>query len=116
MYAKEISKDRFFISYLNILNGILNLTPKEIEVVAGFMELLTDYTVPEDMIFETPGRKLLQRRLSLSQFALNNIVKKLKDKRIIVLDSTKENLILNPGITVPKQTVTNITFKLSKIE
>jgi hypothetical protein len=115
VYNKEIEKAKFYMSYLSILNGILNLTNKEMQVVAGFMELLYDATVPVDMVFETPGRKILRDRLGISQFALNNIVKNLKDKRILVLSSNKEDLELNPMINVPKEGGINITFKLSKL-
>lgn len=116
VYNKEIARARFYMSYLSILNGILNLTNKEMQVVAGFMELLEDATVPQDMVFETPGRKVLRDRLGISQFALNNIVKNLKDKRILVLTANKEDLELNPMITVPKDRSINVTFKLSKLE
>ena len=67
--------------YLSLLNGILKLTPVELDVLAAFLE------VDPFVAATKTSRKLVADRLGMKNVAvLNNYVKALKDKGIIYKD------------------------------
>lgn len=92
--TKKVSDETEFYSvYLTIMNGILGLTDLEIKVLAEFMllknyqERAKSFLSKEEInrvLFGAANRKIVQNRLKISQHNLNNYVKSLKDKRMLV--------------------------------
>ena len=82
-----LTRDAYYNKHLAIINPLLpiSLTPKEIEVLAGFMALKGD--IANDR-FGTTARKLIMDKLSLSLSGLGNYLKSLKDKGFIKQDNT----------------------------
>jgi hypothetical protein len=64
--------------YVQLWNGIFNLTSKELDILSTFLEL------PLEIAFTTKGKKLTAKALNLKDFnTLNNYIKKFKDKGVI---------------------------------
>jgi len=80
-------KVRTYEDYLQIFNGVLKLTPKELEVLAVFLRLhihLKEKGMPSVSPFTTAMKKVVAKRLGWSDFnALNVYIKRLHDKGAI---------------------------------
>lgn len=104
---KKVTKDNFYSSYIKCLNGYLELTPREFEVLVELCNhqahnLQLNYS-PEQLskiVFGPTSREIIRTKLSISPYNLNNIIKVLKGKGII-LHSLNKNYILNPQLFIP---------------
>lgn len=104
-YTLQVPDNRLYTTYLTIMNGILQLTPKEIEVFSEIM-------YKPDLSLE--GRKYLQSRLNLTQFNLNNYLVLLKKKG--VLKDLDGQLIINPKLIPTKvDNKVKVEFELSVV-
>jgi DNA-binding MarR family transcriptional regulator len=119
VFLKEVSGEEFYSVYLSILNGLLHLTPKEIDVLAQLMymknidDLTRQFLSEEDrdvLLFGVETRKIIQKRLGITQHNLNNYIKSLKDKGLI--KDTNGNLSLSTELYVKYAPAVAITFKL----
>lgn len=99
-FSKEVESGEFFKTYLTVINGILHLTEKEIEVLAEFMLLQSDDTtlVKSPLLFGAKNRAIVRKQLGMSQYNLNNYIKSLKDKRILL--ENEDVLYINPPLSV----------------
>lgn len=79
----KLEKEQYYIKHLSIVNVFLpiELTPKEIEVIANFMSLEGD--IAKDR-FGTSARKLVMEQMGISPGGLGNYMKSLKDKGFII--------------------------------
>lgn len=104
--TKKVNKDDFYITYYRALNGILNLTNKEIEVLSKLSNIIdSDYDSP---YISNSTRAIASEELGISIQNFNNLFKKLKDKGFIV--ETPKGLKINPFLYKKKES-TEITFK-----
>jgi len=78
----KLDKKDFYQKHLEVINPFLpiKLTPKEIEVLAEFLNLEGD--LKED-IFGTTARKVVKGNLNISAGGLGNYLKSLKQKGFI---------------------------------
>ena len=99
-----LTKDDYYKRHLHIINPMLpkNLTPKEIDVLAGFMAL--NGTISNDR-FGTTARKMVIEQLSLSLPGLANHLRSLRNKGFI-----KDDIIL--PILFPHNESQEYEFKL----
>lgn len=68
--------------YLQILNGIFNLTERELEVASKFLEL---YWIEKNNVFTVNHKKKIANELSIKNFnSLNIYIKTFVNKRLIV--------------------------------
>jgi hypothetical protein len=86
----HIPKEELTRMYVQVWNGVLGLTDKELEVtvaiVTQYQHLLSEGAPKKHisgLLFSTPTRKLLQSQLSLSPQSLNNYLKFLLEKGVI---------------------------------
>lgn len=97
---KEDFKNAFFENF-NITVLKKPLTDKELELLKELYELsITDSFTD---ITSTEARKLLCKKLNITQPNLSTYLKKLKSLSLLVGD--KENFILNKGISIKKDEV-----------
>lgn len=117
-FTATVNHENFYKTYLSIMNGLLGLTSKELEVLTAIFEIrdLDNRTMPfltdsekNHLTLGTEGRKTLQRKLTITKHNLNNYFKALKDKGAIV--EGKEGLELRTGLFIPKQ-AGSIVFNL----
>ena len=80
-------KDMTYSKYVKFFASFYNLSDKEIDVLASFM-LLNKELVNQKLTinaFSTFGKKEVATRLGIKNFnTLNNYIKRLKDKDVIV--------------------------------
>ncbi len=98
-------------AYLQILNPILKLKDKEIEVLSSFLAIWQSNKENKNIdktLFSTPVRKLVRKQINMSEASFNNHITMLRKKKMII-DKT-----INPSIL--KSITTDgieITYKLS---
>lgn len=90
-YTVRVQKDRFILSCLMYLNGVLGLTKRELEVLSCIMDRGTEkIQAPSGEILYKVIRgagKTVCPLLNISKYAYNNYVSCLRDKKAIM----KEN-------------------------
>mgnify|MGYP001486882904 CR=1 FL=1 len=120
VFSKEVTKENFYKVYLSIINGLLHLTNKEIQVLSELLRLheLDARTKPgltaeerSRLLFSFESRNILQKRLGITQFNLNNYMKSLRTKRVIIVENDLYRI--NPMLIPTKNgKLTKIEFKL----
>lgn len=88
------------LQYLQVFNGIFNLTDKELEILTLFVEVNTS-----DNLYSIENKKIVAEKLNIEDpNTLNNYVKRLKDKGAIVLTDNKYKLTkvltIRPNTTI----------------
>jgi SOS-response transcriptional repressor LexA len=115
---KKIKKEELYSTYLQCLNGYLKLTNREFEVLVELCNLYAqnsslNYTKEQlsKTVFGPTSREIIRTKLNISPFNLNNIIKILRNKNIIV--SYEDNYYINPSILFPNtESEYNIQFKI----
>ena len=83
--------------YVQLWNGIFNLTDKELTIISSFIDISND--TKEINICSVENKKKVASLLGIKDYnTLNNYIKKLKDKGAFLINSTtyKLNPFLNP--------------------
>lgn len=83
--------------YVQLWNGIFNLTDKELVIISSFIDV-NDIT-EEVNICSVPNKKQVARMVGIKDYnTLNNYIKKFKDKGALLLSNNtyKLNPFLNP--------------------
>lgn len=90
----RLDKHTYYETHLSLINCLLpvKMTPKEIEVLARFMEL--DGSIAEDR-FGTSARKMIKENLGLSDGGLGNFLGSLKKKRFLIKDTQTDKWIIH---------------------
>ena len=88
------------LQYLQVFNGIFNLTDKELEILALFVEFGS-----KDDLCNIDSKKSVAKTMNIEDpNTLNNYVKRLKDKGAIVLTDNKYKLTkvltIRPNTTI----------------
>ncbi len=100
-----LNKNNYVVEYLQLLNGVLNLTGTELKVLAEFIEY--DARVCGQAL----ARKIVAKRLNMKNVAvLNNYIKSLKDKGCIYKDIT--GVYKYNSLVCPKEKLTSIEFEI----
>lgn len=94
-------ESKFYRQYLEILNPIIKLRGKELDVLA---ELLFHNTRLQDipnelrwkLIFDQDNKTAIRQKLNLSEASLNNNLSALRKKKIIVDNSVLKNFLVEP--------------------
>lgn len=100
----KTSKKSFTRHYLELLNGILKLTPRELDSLLLFLEY------DQEVACSMQARKHVAEAMSFKSVSvLNNYVKSLKDKKVIYKDST--GVYRYNDIVKPNGNLESLTFK-----
>jgi len=97
-------------AYLQILNPVLKLKDKEIEVLSSFLSIWysnKDKKNLDKLLFSTAVRKMVRNSIGMSEASFNNHITMLRKKGMIK-DKKISNLILN-GV---KENI-EVTYKIS---
>lgn len=110
----QVEEKEYFKKHLEIIGSVapLNLTEKEIEVLAEFMAAPS--TLIEDDMFNTLVRKLVMRNMNLSSGGLGNYLKTMT-KKSVLLKSKIGRITINPSI-IPADDNQMYQFKIMKYE
>lgn len=103
--TRNIDRNSFYINFYKSLNYVLNLSNKELAILSQFAAMranlpkeLTDSQL-DAMTFSSANRKIIASTLGISIFNLNNYIKSLKSKELIINNSDKK-LSINPFVYV----------------
>ena len=95
-----------FKAYLQILNPVLKLKDKEIEVLSNFVSIWYKNKGNENiekLLFSTPVRKMVRKSIGMSEASFNNHITMLRKKKMIIgknLNPTILNGIKDTGIEI----------------
>ena len=98
-------------AYLQVLNPVLKLKDKEIEVLSSFLSIWhSNRSNPnlDKMLFSTPVRKLVRNQIDMSEASFNNHITALRKKQIFIDKQINPSILNN----LNSDTV-EVTYKLS---
>jgi len=84
-FKKSISKKHLFREYVNILNGLLQLSNKECEVLAILLQINYNKTTLSDILHKDI-RKYIMDELNIKKSNLSKYLSTLKEKGVISKD------------------------------
>tara|TARA_R110001592_G_scaffold129906_6_gene342710 strand:+ start:775 stop:1122 length:348 start_codon:yes stop_codon:yes gene_type:complete len=99
-----------FKAYLQILNPVLKLKDKEIEVLSNFLSIWYKNKSNKDidkLLFSTPVRKMVRKAIGMSEASFNNHITMLRKKQMIIEKKLNPNIVNNI-----KDTGIEITYKI----
>lgn len=90
-YPFKVNKDNYIKAAVNLINciGSMNLTKFELDIIITMLQYKA-YKLNNNT------RTILRENLNKDRFNLNNYLKRLKDKKILL--KVNNEVILNPGI------------------
>lgn len=103
--TRNIERKNFYLNFYKSLNYVLNLSNKELAILSQFAAMRAN--LPKDLTesqldattFSSINRKIVASTLGISIFNLNNYIKSLKEKQLIIGNSNNK-LSINPSIYV----------------
>lgn len=112
IFKRTIERKDFYHNFYRSINFILNLSNKELEILAQFATIRA--SLPRElsisqldaMTFCAASRRIIAQSLGISIFNLNNYIKALKSKSILTSTGGR-HLTINPSIYVDLNTITN---------
>lgn len=113
---KVVGSDRYYKECLHILNTVLKLTTTEINVLSEFLKLKEGFELFQEyernkLTFSPTSRQFVCEKLGISKYNLNNYIKGLKRKNMII-DLGKGVYKLNPYIDLNSANEFEVTFKI----
>lgn len=82
-------------NYLRTINGVLNLTNREIEALS------LSITFDRGKAFTSPCREFVRKQMEITEGTLNNVIKSIKDKRVIIPVQAKRYFTYHDLLIVP---------------
>ena len=98
-------------AYLQVLNPVLKLKDKEIEVLSSFLSVWQNNKNKKDidkLLFSTPVRKMVRKSIGMSEASFNNHITMLRKKKMIVDKKINPSILDNI-----KTNGIEITYKIS---
>tara|TARA_Y100000385_G_C12913003_1_gene559149 strand:- start:93 stop:440 length:348 start_codon:yes stop_codon:yes gene_type:complete len=85
-------------AYLQILNPVLKLKDKEIEVLSSFLSIWYKNKNKQDidkLLLSTPVRKMVRKSIGMSEASFNNHITMLRKKKMIVDRKINSSILEN---------------------
>lgn len=103
-----LSRVEYYKMHLLIINNFIpiQMTPKELEVLAAFMSLTGDLA---NEPFSTSGRKIVRERMKLSPGGLGNYLDAFTKKKFI---NEEDGILKIWNILYPKESSQGYQFKI----
>lgn len=119
---RKVEEKDFYSVYLKTLNGHMSLTNRELEVLVQLCKSQAKYVSEgydneklSKVLFSAISREEIRTLLNISPFNLNNVIKSLRTKGVLITLPTKK-YIINPRLFVPSTDKEyTITFKIEII-
>lgn len=97
-FVKSSSPNKIFLDYIKSINGILELTYREMEILAVLMR--EDFLMPLDMEPKNIADKFIRKRIikenNITKENLSRFISKFKRKGILISDF--DDLYVNPRL------------------
>lgn len=99
--VKTVTKDNLITEFLSSLNGILQLTDRELELMAELIRLDTTYVKVPDTnknIANRLNRKHIISTLGITKDNLSRYIRAFKEKGILVAGPAEDELSVNKAL------------------
>lgn len=99
--VKSVSKTDLLKEFLKSLNGILDLTDRELELLATFIDL--DVNTPKLLnihknVISTENRKYIKRTLGITPDNLSRYISKFKSQGILMKGKAEDEVFVNKAL------------------
>jgi predicted transcriptional regulator len=92
---KKVDKDKFYLDFVNILNGVLQLSNREVEVLSYLFK--ADSVGFEGNVNDRKIRDIIKTDLGISEANLSRYLSTIKEKGLIVKND-KNKWVINDNI------------------
>lgn len=102
--VKTVNKDNLYYEYLNALNGILQLTNRELELLTKFVELDVNFIpIPgvSKNVANTDNRRMIKSTMGITPDNLSRYISKFKKEGLLVQGKAEDELVVNK-ILIPE--------------
>lgn len=102
--VKTVNKDNLYYEYLNALNGVLQLTDRELELLTKFVELDVNFDSTSGVsknIANTNNRRMIKSTMGITPDNLSRYISKFKKEGLLVQGKAEDELIVNK-ILIPE--------------
>lgn len=99
--VKTVNKGNLYYEYLNALNGILQLTNRELELLTKFVELDVNFTpIPgvSKNVANTDNRRMIKSTMGITPDNLSRYITKFKNSGILVKGKIEDEVIVNKAL------------------
>ena len=99
--VKTVTKDTLIYEFLKSLNGILNITDRELELLSKLVELDMAFvpTLGESKnVVSTANRKCIRKTLGITPDNLSRYISKFKEKGILIQGKADDELYVNKAL------------------
>lgn len=99
--VKTVTKDTLIYEFLKSLNGILNITDRELELLSKLVELDMTFvpTLGESKnVASTANRKWIRKTLGITPDNLSRYISKFKEKGILIQGKADDELYVNKAL------------------
>lgn len=116
-FHKRVTQNNYVREYLMVLNGLLDLTPREIDVLAMLIKIdnawVSRSPVDKKNVISTDSRRLIMKETNMNKSNFTKIINKLKSIRLLIIPvegGVVVNELLKPAISSNKKI--EVTFIL----
>lgn len=102
--VKTVNKGNLYYEYLNALNGILQLTNRELELLTKFVELDVNFTPilgVSKNVANTDNRRMIKSTMGITSDNLSRYISKFKKEGLLVQGKAEDELVVNK-ILIPE--------------
>lgn len=102
--VKTVNKGNLYYEYLNALNGILQLTNRELELLTKFVELDVNFTPIHGVsknVANTDNRRMIKSTMGITPDNLSRYISKFKKEGLLVQGKAEDELVVNK-ILIPE--------------
>lgn len=102
--VKTVNKGNLYYEYLNALNGILQLTNRELELLTKFVELDVNFTPilgVSKNVASTDNRRMIKSTMGITPDNLSRYISKFKKEGLLVQGKAEDELVVNK-ILIPE--------------
>lgn len=99
--VKTVTKDTLIYEFLKSLNGILDITDRELELLSKLVELDMKYDLTSGEsknVCSTKNRKTIKQELGITPDNLSRYITKFKEKGILVKGKADDELFVNKAL------------------
>lgn len=102
--VKTVNKGNLYYEYLNALNGILQLTNRELELLTKFVELDVNFIPMSGVsknVANTDNRRMIKSTMGITPDNLSRYISKFKKEGLLVQGKAEDELVVNK-ILIPE--------------
>lgn len=120
--VKTVTNNTLIFEFLRSLNGILNITNREMELLAKLVEMDMKYDpslLENKNVVSTKNRKIIMDQLKLTPDNLSRYIKRFKEKGILVKGKADDEIFVNKALIpeiIKDRVQLTLIFKLNNNE